>query len=94
MPTEPATQKVRLIIDGNQLEGSAMPKLVADFRIAVVGRKIVNAGYAIISGEPYPCLVLDTGETIYCQMDDEGNGPGSLVLGKSDAVLCKCEVKS
>lgn len=70
-----------------------MPRLVAEFRKAIVGKKIVDAGYIVQSGVAWPCLVLNDGNTIVCQMDDEGNGPGSLVDNKGSCLCATAPVK-
>lgn len=71
------------------LQGAAMNRLLTGFRRAVIGKRITGVGYLDLHGEPYPVLVLEDGESIICQCDDEGNGPGTLSLGNSDAVLCR-----
>ena len=95
--------KQRLIIKGSQLNGSAMPGILTKFRAAVIGRTIVDAGY-LIMGTPegeeedyedetaWPCLVLDNGETVIIQRDDEGNGPGTPVLNNGNR-LCRTSLK-
>lgn len=81
------------------IHGAAMTKLMAKFHTAVVGKRIKRVGYVVMSGELYPCLVLDDAvETaIIAQRDDECNGPGVLhVEGENNdasSFLCECSLK-
>ena len=78
------------------LQGSAMHHHVMNTRKAVRGAKILEIGYAVNKeyGEATPVLLLDNGNTIHVQCDDEGNGPGVLMVsnenGEDVAVLCQC----
>lgn len=80
-----------LITDGRQLSGAAMPRIVKDFRNAMIGRRIVDAGYYNIDGAAFPILVLDNGDSIIAQCDDECNSPGVLSGGKS-TMLCQTHI--
>jgi hypothetical protein len=79
-----------IITDGSKLGGGSMPKILAEFRRAVVGRRIVEAGYIDLNGDgqAWPILLLEGGENIVINMDDEGNGPGVPVTSKAK---CLCE---
>lgn len=85
---------MKLITDGKKLNGSAMPGIVTAFQKAVVGRRIVKAGYAQLMNderEVWPCLILDDGSILLVQCDDEANGPGVITATThtSEAVLCQ-----
>jgi len=69
------------------LRGTAVPKILGDFKQAVVGRKVINAGYLTVYGEAYPFVELDDGTFITAAADDEGNGPGVLKAENYDANL-------
>jgi len=50
---------MKLITDGKKLNGAAMPGIVTAFQKAVVGKRIVKAGYAQQMNdeqEVWPCL--------------------------------------
>lgn len=91
MPNE-VTTKYTLITDGTKLVGAAMPKILAEFQVAVIGKKIVNAGYITTGGECWPVLLLEDGENITIQSDDEGNGPGTPITSKGKC-LCSTQAK-
>jgi hypothetical protein len=59
------------------------------FRAAVIGARIVDAGYLDDNGA-VPCLILDNGQIITASRDDEGNGPGVLVA--NEEMLCETSV--
>ena len=40
-----------------KLNGSAIPRLLAQFRANVVGQLVTQVGYVEIGGEPYPALM-------------------------------------
>lgn len=76
------------------LDGRAMPKLLEDFARLSKGKRIVEAGYSIDSGEAWPFLLLEDGTLISAGKDDEANGPGVLHLtspdnGIEEAILCQ-----
>lgn len=86
----------RMIVSGAILRGSAMSKIVADFRSLVEGRTIKAAGYyhEEEGADPIPCLELDNDTIILTSADDEGNGPGVLTAysNETHAGLCETEV--
>jgi len=89
--------KGSIIIDTPQgaaarLNGEAMPQIVKEFSDAVVGKRIVKAGYVIEHGEAWPVLQLDNDEWIYAMDSDEGNGPGSISVS-ADNMLCQTSPK-
>jgi hypothetical protein len=84
------------ITDGRDLNGSAMPRILARFQKAVVGHIIKRAGYVVVDNDfdglrVYPALELDNGTFILASQDDEMNGPGVLYAG--DCVLCETGFK-
>lgn len=85
------SQEGSFITNGTKLRGSAMPRILAEFREAVIGRKIVDAGYCIIDGQPYPMLVLDDWSDLLIQADDECNRPGTITNSKGDK-LCHTQL--
>lgn len=85
-----------IITDGNQLSGSAMPRIVANSQALLVGRTIKKVGYYQDDfGAVWPCLVLDNGTTVTASKDDEGNGPGSLFVDSTvcHEILCRTSAK-
>jgi hypothetical protein len=83
----------KLITDGKDMNGEAMPRLMTNFRLAVLGRKIVDVGYLIMDGEAFPCIALDNGDSIIIQRDDECNGPGVPVTALHGHILCQTHPK-
>ncbi len=89
---------MKLITDGKKLRGSAMPGIVTAFQQAVVGKRIVKAGYAQLMNdeqEVWPCLILDDGSILVVQCDDEANGPGVMTATTQtgEAVLCETSLR-
>lgn len=86
-------KSIPLITDGRKLTGAAMPKILADFRQAVIGKRIIDAGYINLNGdgEAWPVLILEGAENIIIQRDDECNGPGVAVTSK-DKSLCQTRI--
>jgi len=86
------------ITDGNKLNGSAMPRILANAQDLLVGRTIKAVGYAPGADDrPWPCIVLDNGTTLTVSKDDEGNGPGSLFIyhaaEETGEILCATSIK-
>ena len=83
-----ASRAAQIKLVEEHLQGSAVPGMVAKMADAMVGKKVAYVGYTIENGEAWPIIVLEdmTGYTV--QMDDEGNGPGTL-MGPGGLVLCQ-----
>ena len=89
---------MKLITDGKKLNGSAMSDIVTTFQQAVVGKRIVKAGYAqLMDDDPevWPCLILDDGAILIVQCDDEANGPGVMTATThtGEAGLCQTSLR-
>lgn len=78
----------KFIIDGKQMSGPAMSKIMAGFQKAVVGKKILAAGYLEIEGEAWPALKLDDGSYVWASRDDEQNGAGVLMADSDGDSPC------
>lgn len=92
-------KNLELIIDGVHLQGQAMPEELRRFQKQVEGKKIVRAGYEYREASDWseasvwPVLVLEDDTMIFCQRDDEGNGPGSLVTCDKKGIVTLCETQ-
>ena len=89
---------MKLITDGKKVNGSAMPDIVTAFQQAVVGKRVVKAGYAQLMNdeqEVWPCLILEDGSILIVQRDDEANGPGVMTVTTrtGEAGLCQTALR-